>query len=142
VDGFAEYAVGGYRPDGGSPSYPLMTQEQLELMKVPYHRWAPAPYNILRYSCLERLIPLYMDQDTGATGLKNPPYAELFTRLRSLKAKSWKGIVPISHDRWLERKMDDPENYRNLLELMQDIIDIFLWFNHDHVLDRMRGGFN
>jgi hypothetical protein len=51
-------------------------------------------------------------------------------------------MVPISHDCWLERKMDNPESYRNLLELVQDIVHVFGWFNHDHNLDRMRGGFN
>tara|TARA_R110002003_G_scaffold130_8_gene12220 strand:- start:4954 stop:5070 length:117 start_codon:yes stop_codon:yes gene_type:complete len=38
-------------------------------------------------------------------------------------------MAPMSHDRWLERKMDDPANYRNLVELVEDILYIFIWFN-------------
>jgi hypothetical protein len=51
-------------------------------------------------------------------------------------------MVPISRDRWLERKMDDPQNHRNLFELFQDIFTIFAWLNHDQTLDRLRSSFN
>lgn len=138
---FADYAVGGYRPDGDQPSFPLMTQEELVLVDTPYHRWAPAPYNTLSYSCHERLAPMFMNTGDG-NDIKTPPYADFFARLLPLRAKLWHGMVPMSHDRWLQKKMDDPKNYRNLFELMNDILTIFIWLNHEKILNRMRYGFN
>jgi hypothetical protein len=74
--------------------------------------------------------------------LKEGPYIEFLARLRPLKAKLRLGMAPISRDRWLERKMDDPANYRNLVELMKDIILIFEWYNHEEVQKRTCNGFN
>lgn len=74
--------------------------------------------------------------------LKEAPSIGFLGRLRPLKAKLHLGMAPISRDRWLERKMDDPANYRNLLELMMDIILIFKCFNHEEVQKRTRNAFN
>ncbi|KAF2026784.1 hypothetical protein EK21DRAFT_92139 [Setomelanomma holmii] len=51
-------------------------------------------------------------------------------------------MAPLSRDRWLQKKMDDPANYRNLMELMNDILAIFRWFNHEPVHKSMRAAFN
>lgn len=113
-------------------------------MGTPYYEWAPAPYDSRRYSCNGSLLPLF-GQGTGTgdgNDLKTPPFVNFFARLHPLRAKLWHGMVPISRARWLERKMDDPANYRNLRELMKDILDVFAWLNHEDTLGRMRAGFN
>jgi hypothetical protein len=131
----------GYHPDDGKASYPLMTEEESHLMAKPYHEWAPAPFDNLRYSFNEKLQPLYIYMgDNG--DLKMPPFIGYPARLFPLYTRILQGMAPISHDRWLERRMDDPENYRILFELMDDILQIFAWLNEDRVQLRMRNGFN
>jgi hypothetical protein len=107
------------RIGGGRLSFPLLTQEELGLISTPYSQWAPAPYNKLNYSCMDRLEPMFLRQETKE--LTKFPLMQFLSRLRPLKAKLMLGMVPISGDRWIERKMDDPANYRNLFELMQDL---------------------
>jgi hypothetical protein len=89
---------------------------------------------------MDRISPLIMRQEIKE--LKNQPHIGFLARLRPLKAKLLLGMVPISGDRWLERKMDDPANYRNLFELINDINRIFDWFNHDEIHNRTRDAFN
>jgi hypothetical protein len=137
---FGDYASGGMRIGGGRPSFPLLTQEESGLINTPYSQWAPAPYNKLNYSCMDRLEPMFLRQETKE--LTNFPLMQFLSRLRPLKAKLMLGMVPISGDRWIERKMDDPANYRNLFELMQDLRLIFTWYNMEEVQERTRVGFN
>ncbi|KAG9187115.1 hypothetical protein G6011_04986 [Alternaria panax] len=137
---FGDYAMGGRRPGGGCPSFPLLTQEEWGFLIAPYSQWAPAPYNNWNYSCMDTVAPLIMRQEIKE--LQSPPHAGFVARLRPLKAKLLLGMVPISGDRWLERKMDDPANYKNLFELIKDITHIFEWFNHEEVHKRTRGAFN
>ena len=74
--------------------------------------------------------------------LTNFPLMQFSSRLRPLKAKLVLGMVPISRDRWKERKMDDPTNCRNLFELMQGLRLIFTWYNMKEVQERTWAGFN
>jgi hypothetical protein len=137
---FGDYATGGLRLGGGRPSFPLLTQEEWALLNAPYSQWAPAPFNRLSYSCMERVAPLIMRQELPE--LRNQPHIGFLARLRPLKAKLLLGMVPLSKDRWLERKMDDPANYKNLFELMNDLTRLFEWFNHEEVHTRTRDAFN
>lgn len=138
---FFDYSMSGYRPDGEKPSFPLLTQEELELSGKAYHEWASGPFKNLEYSSHQRLEPLFMGTGDGRD-LKTPPYADVPARLLPLFLTIWHGGVPISHDRWLERRMDDPANWRILFELTRDILHIFEWFNNDQTQLRMRGAFN
>ena len=124
---FLDYAQGGMSPDGVKPSYPLLTLQELKWMETPFKDWAPAPYNKLNYSCLERVTEIPMDPN-GNTAI-------LFdARLHVLRKKMWHGMVPLTRERWLEKKMDDPKNYRMMMELGQDIVNIFAWLNAPDVL--------
>jgi hypothetical protein len=143
VSWFTEYATGGYRPGGGRPSFPLMTEEEHTFFNSPYHQWAPAPYNNLSYAPVEKVLPLFGHGNAPSDfNEEMAPRAEWWARLCGLKVKIWNGMVPMTQERWLERKMDDPQNYRNLFELIEDIVMIFLWLNHDSVHPRLRYGFN
>ncbi|CAI6339951.1 unnamed protein product [Periconia digitata] len=133
---FADYAQGGRRPGGGKASFPLLTDEELTLVDKPYNQWAPAPYNNLGYFCSEKLTTIYSGSQ------ETTPITAFTARLHPLRQRLWNGMVPMSRERWLERKMDDPENYRCLFELMQDIFNVFAWLNHDQVLGKMRNCFN
>lgn len=137
---FGDYASGGMRIGGGCPSFPLLTQEESGLIGAPYSQWAPAPYSKLECSCMDRLEPMFPRQEIKE--LTKAPFMQFPARLRPLKAKLMLGMVPISGDRWMKRKMDDPANYRNLFELMQDLRLIFSWYNMGEVQDRTRAGFN
>ncbi|PVH98327.1 hypothetical protein DM02DRAFT_615896 [Periconia macrospinosa] len=138
---FADYAVGGYCPDGGKASFPLLTEEEMFLIDKPYHEWATEPFDKLQYSCHENIKALYMNTGDDVH-LKTPPFAAFPARLVPLYSKIWLGRAPISHDRWLEKKMDDPANYRNLFELMEDILLIFSWLNDYQTQLRLRSAFN
>jgi hypothetical protein len=70
------------------------------------------------------------------------PYAEFAAKLVPLKAKMWQGMAPISRDRWLQKKMDDPANWRTLMEVMDDIFLLYRWYNLEVVQTSMRAGFN
>ncbi len=140
LQSWGDYASGGLRPGGGRPSFPLLTQEEWGLLNAPYSQWAPAPYNKFNYSCMDRVAPLIMRQEIKE--LKDQAHIGFLARLRPLKAKILLGMVPVSGDRWLERKMDDPANYRNLFELINDLIRIFDWYNHEDVHNRTRDAFN
>jgi hypothetical protein len=128
------------RVGGGRPSFTLLTEEEFGLLNTPYNQWAPAPYNKLSYSCMDRIEPLIMRQEIKE--LQNQPHVGFLARLRPLKAKLLMGMIPISGDRWTERKMDDPANYRNLFELVKDLTYVFGWYNHEDVHKRTRDAFN
>lgn len=132
--------MGGLRPGGGRPSFPLLTEEEWGLLNAPYSQWAPTPYKKFNYSCMDRIAPLVMRQDIKE--LTDQPHVGFLGRLRPLKAKLLLGMAPISGDRWLEREMNDPGNYWNLLEMMNDIIRLFEWYNHEEVHKRTRSAFN
>ena len=132
--------MNGFRPDGGQPSYPLLTTKEWGLLDTPYNKWTSSPNNKKDYSCMDGVHALIAGEEIPE--LKEAPSIGFLGRLRPLKAKLHLGMAPISRDRWLERKMDDPANYRNLLELMMDIILIFKCFNHEEVQKRTRNAFN
>lgn len=125
--------MGGMSPDGSQPSYPLLTKEEMGLLQVPYKDWAPAPYNTLDYSCMDRISPIFEDPE----GTKSAP--PFWARLNVLRKKMWHGMVPLTRERWLDKKMDDPKIYRMMMELMQDILTVFTWLNSKETLDCTRG---
>jgi hypothetical protein len=138
---FGDYATTGLLPDSTQSSLPLLTIEEHGLLYTPYHRWAEGPTKITDTSCQDALSPLFGAPHEG-TGLSVSPYADFPARLMPLKAKMWEGMAPMSRDRWLQKKMDDPANYRNLMDLTKDILGIFRWWNLDSVQNSMRAGFN
>ncbi|OAK99959.1 hypothetical protein IQ06DRAFT_294337 [Phaeosphaeriaceae sp. SRC1lsM3a] len=137
---FGDYAFGGRRLAGGQPSFPLLTAEEWTFLAKPYSEWAPLFFNTSTKSVYDEVGPLFARQQIP--DLKSAPRMEFPARLRPLKAKLELGMVPISRDRWLERQMDDPANYRNLFELMNDVHAIFQWYNNEEVLSRTRDAFN
>ncbi|KAH5133432.1 hypothetical protein HBI56_047090 [Parastagonospora nodorum] len=138
---FANYATTGLLPDGTRTSPPPMTMEELGLLHTPSHRWAECPTKIKDTSCQDALSPLFGVPYKG-TDLSVPPYAQFPARLLPLQAKLWQGMAPMNRNRWLQRQMGDPANYRNLMELINDILAIFKWWNEESVQHRMRAGFN
>jgi hypothetical protein len=138
---FGGYATTGRLPDGSQSSLPLMTIEELGLLYTPYHRWDEDPTKIMDTSCQDALSPLFGASYEG-TDLTTSPYADFSAKVLPLKAKMWQGMAPMSRDRWLQKKMDDPANYRNLMELMNNILVIFRWWNLESVQNSMRAGFN
>jgi hypothetical protein len=138
---FGDYACTGRLPNGTQSSLPLMTTEEHGLLYTPYHRWVEGPTKIKDTSCQDALAPLFGAPLEG-TDLKIPPYAEFAAKLVPLKAKMWQGMAPISRDRWLQKKMDDPANWRTLMEVMDDIFLLYRWYNLEVVQTSMRAGFN
>jgi hypothetical protein len=138
---FGDYATTGRLPNGTQSSLPLLTVEELGLLYTPYKRWSVGPTNIIDTSCEDILSPLFGAPHDG-TGLKTLPFADFSAKLLPLKAKMWQGMAPMSRDRWLQKKMDDPENYRALMELMSGVLAMFRWWNLESVQDSMRAGFN
>ncbi|KAF1956792.1 hypothetical protein CC80DRAFT_492288 [Byssothecium circinans] len=139
-EGFGDYAISGHRPGGGRPSFPLLTQEEFVYLDTPYNQWAPAPYNDLTYSCNDKLMPLFGTDENNE--LKMSSFSRFSARLRPLKAKMWIGTVPLTQERWLAKKMDDPENYHMLFELIRDILTVFAYLNYHQTLDHTRYCFN
>jgi hypothetical protein len=138
---FGDYATTGRLPDGTQSSLPLMTLEEHGLLYTPYHRWAEGPTKIKDTSCEDALAPLFGAPFEG-TDLKIAPYTDFAAKLVPLKAKLWQGMAPMSRDRWLQKKMDDPANWRTLMELMNDILLLYRWWNLEIVQTSMRAGFN
>jgi hypothetical protein len=118
-----------------------MTLEEHGLLYTPYHRWAEGPTKIKDTSCEDALAPLFGAPFEG-TDLKIAPYTDFAAKLVPLKAKLWQGMAPMSRDRWLQKKMDDPANWRTLMELMNDILLLYRWWNLEIVQTSMRAGFN
>jgi hypothetical protein len=137
---FVVYATTGRLPDGTQSSLPLMTMEEYSLLMTPQHMWAEDPANF-DSTRSDVLSPLFGAPYEG-TDLKTSPCADFPAKLLPLKARMWQGMAPMSRDRWLQKKMDDPGNYRNIMELMTSILDIFRWWNSGPVQDSMRTGFN
>jgi hypothetical protein len=138
---FGDYATTGRLPDGTQSSFPLMTIEEFGLLTTLHHRWSEGPTNIVDTSCEDILSPLFGAPYEG-TGLKISPLADFSAKVLPLKAKMWQGMAPMSRDRWLQKKTDDPANYRNFVDLMTGILAIFRWWNLESVQDGMRAGFN
>jgi hypothetical protein len=137
---FVVYATTGRLPDGTQTSLPLMTMEEYSLLMTPQHRWA-GDLTDVDTTCLDALSPLFGAPYEG-TDLDVSPCAGFQAKLLPLKARIWQGMAPVGRDRWLQKKMDDPANYRNLMELMTSIVTIFRWWNAESVQDSMRAGFN
>lgn len=117
-----------------------MTEEEWTFLAKPYSDWAPMFFNTSPKSLYDEVGLLFSRQ--SVPDLMSDPHMEFPARLRPLKAKLELGMAPLSRDRWLERRMDDPANHRNLFELMQDVHYIFQWYNNDEVLSRTRDAFN
>jgi hypothetical protein len=137
---FVTYATTGRLPDGTQTSLPIMAMEEISLLLTPQHRWAEDLSDV-DTTRLDALSPLFGAPYEG-TDLEVSPCADFQAKLLPLKARMWQGMAPMSRDRWLQRKMDDPANYRNLMELMTSILTIFRWWNLESTHDSMRAGFN
>jgi hypothetical protein len=137
---FVVYATTGRLPDGTQTSLPLMTMEEYSLLMTPQHRW-DGDLTDVDTTRLDALSPLF-GAPHERTDLEVSPCADFQTKLLPLKARMWQGMAPMSRDRWLQKKMDDPANYRNLMELMTSIVTIFRWWNLESTHDSMRAGFS
>ncbi|KAH7066899.1 hypothetical protein BKA63DRAFT_130404 [Paraphoma chrysanthemicola] len=137
---FGDIATGSLQHEKSQPSTQFMTEEEFGLLLTPVHRWSEGPSNIQDDTCQDILSPLFGGPVEGS-GLKHSPMTMSPARLLPLRAKLWQGMAPMTRDRWLDKRMDDPANHRNLMELMNDILTIFRFYNHEEVMKRMRAAF-
>ncbi|KAF2265558.1 hypothetical protein CC78DRAFT_514899 [Lojkania enalia] len=130
---FMDCMYEGFLPGGGRTSFPAIYHDEVPLWNLPYSHWAPAPWNSMKYSLMDKLSGEYS---------KNGPAIPMPSRVQPLKARLWSGMVPMTGVRWKEKKLDDPDNYMGFFDLMLDILKIFMWFNDEQVQNAFRHGFN
>lgn len=131
-----DIATGSLRHGRSQPSTHFMTEEEFRLLLTPVHRWSEDPSNIQDDTCQDILSPLFGGPIEGS-GLKTSPMGKSPARLLPLRAKLWEGMAPMTRDRWLDKRMDDPANHRNLMELMNDILKIFYFYNQERVMNKI-----
>lgn len=139
---FADSAIYNLRPGKphpSTPSFPLVTLEEFSLIGDPYASWAPAPYSHLPHSCFDAMTPILSPENSGA---EDSPWVVFPARLRVLRAKLWHGMVPLTRERWVSKKLDDPANYRMVVEILRDILKLFEFYNREDVLGKMRRSYN
>ncbi|ORX97619.1 hypothetical protein BCR34DRAFT_607218 [Clohesyomyces aquaticus] len=135
---FTDCLSKGLIPGGKLSSFPHLTTAERDFLAKPYSAWAPSGsgFETLNYSLLDRVNS---DFFLGADDLC--PYSPFLAKLQPLKARMWSGMVPMTGDRWLQKRLNEPRNCEQFRELVAQIVQIFMWWGDDAVRNEMKRGF-
>lgn len=130
---FFDFAFEGKLPAGRRTSLPLITEDEVSLLVVPYSMWAPEPYNQLPSSVMESVLAVINDKGLQAVWPR---------KAHALKSRLWGGMTPMSGNRWQEKRLDDPKNNRQAVEFMVQLLLVFTLLGNETVQTNIRKGFN
>ncbi|KAJ5923746.1 hypothetical protein N7454_008991 [Penicillium verhagenii] len=62
--------------------------------------------------------------------------------IHSLKSRLWEGIIPLSDQRWKEKRLDDPSNFEYAIHHLTAVVAVFEYLNTPIVRGYLRDTFN
>lgn len=137
--------------NGRLSTLPALPPDDLAKFMKPYNDWAPPPFNnnnrVPRDSPVIRLTMCISDMDRthGVEGLRSilsgfpfePLQPEMMTPdLHQTKQHQWLGLPPLSNRRWVQKKLDAPENLERALEHI--MAGSLIYFNLPNTTRNMR----
>lgn len=123
-------------PDGKTCDLPRPAFQEFLSMSKPYSSWAPAPYNAITGTAMDRMMARIASFEFTSNLLT------VSKELSSMKARIWDGVSPLSSRQWVDKGLDRPENYREACQHIGWVIKVFQYLNHHMVAAKMRDTFN
>jgi hypothetical protein len=130
---FIDYAFEGNLLGGRQSSLPLLKEEEVELLSVPLAQWAPAPFDELSSTITQRFITLCNREEN---------YMNAVAKMFLLKTRIWQGMIPLAGQRWRELRLDDPANWLEAHDFLNQTVQIFEYLWHPSMESRRRKMFN
>lgn len=117
---FLEYALSGDLPTGGKTSLPRLPGEIItNYLMVPYANWAPGPHDIFGLSPFDHvMVRIGSHQDGGRLVI-------LEKGVHAMKSRLWESIMPMSENRWRQKRLDDPANHHLVCRHLGHVIEVF-----------------
>lgn len=133
---FLEFTTTGNLPGDRLTPRPLLTPEEVDLLKTPASEWAPTPFNQQTRSTLDWMV-IRIGSEEDSSRLYG-----IAKELHAMKSRLWEGIPPLSERRWQELKLDEPENFKAACRYFAMVIDVFVYLNTPRTKGALRQTFN
>ncbi|CAJ0555355.1 Ff.00g054200.m01.CDS01 [Fusarium sp. VM40] len=133
---FLEFTMTGNLPGDRLTPPPLLTPEEVDLLKTPASEWAPTPYNQQTRSTLDWMV-IRIGSEEDSSRLYG-----IAKELHAMKSRLWEGIPPLSERRWQELRLDEPENFTAACSYFAMVIDVFAYLNNLRTKGALRQTFN
>ncbi|KAL4925972.1 uncharacterized protein BDV17DRAFT_283583 [Aspergillus undulatus] len=78
----------------------------------------------------------------GSHGVDATRMAVIGRHIWSFKNRAWSGMIPLSEQRWKEKRLDAPENFDTAAQYLSAVIAAFDYLNRPQVQSNMRETFN
>jgi hypothetical protein len=133
---FLEFTMTGNLPGDRITSRPLLTPEELDLLKQPPSEWAPAPFNQQTRSTLDWMVSRIGSEEDSSR------LYGIAKELHAMKSRLWEGIPPLSERRWQELRLDEPQNFTAACRYFIMVLDVFAYLNNPRTKGALRQTFN
>ncbi|KAM0266182.1 hypothetical protein ACHAPA_007183 [Fusarium lateritium] len=133
---FIEFTMTGNLPGDRQTFRPLLTPEEVNLLKEPPSAWAPAPFDHQTRSTLD-----WMTTRIGSEEDSSRLY-DIAKELHAMKSRLWEGIPPLSERRWQELKLDEPQNFTAACRYFVMVIEVFAYLNNPRTKGALRQTYN
>ncbi|CAI7572223.1 unnamed protein product [Penicillium palitans] len=133
---FIEFIAKGILPNGKKTDLALLNEDEFPLFMAPSSEWAPAPFNKVTISTVEKA----MKQITDREDLKG--LCQIGENLQFLKSRLWGGLAPVPASRWHEKDLNNPDHFTIAHEYLTSVIAVFEYLNISQIRTNMRDTFN
>lgn len=129
---FMEFAFSGNLPTGEKTSLPLITDELIEKhLMVPYSVWAPGPHDKFNLSPFDHaMVRIGSKEDSARLVIVEKG-------VHAMKSRLWEGIMPMSENRWRQKRLDDPANHFFAIRQLGQVIEVFAYFQNPIILHHL-----
>lgn len=126
---FIEFALSGISPTGNTTKLPLLPFELVnEYLMAPYANWAPGPHDMYNTSPFNHaMIRIGSHEDGDRLML-------LEKGVHAMKSRLWEGILPMTENRWRQKKLDDPDYHHLAVRHLGQVIEVFAYLQHPRIL--------
>ncbi|KAI9166454.1 hypothetical protein HJFPF1_02556 [Paramyrothecium foliicola] len=132
---FMSFMARGTLPGGAQTELPLVGMD-VQLLTQPLAQWAPAPYN-------RSGRPVAQDLMTRIGSMEDGSRLQCISKnLQAMKSRIWEGVMPLSHRRWQDKQLDEPENFIEACQLITDVLTVFHYLNDPEVKANLRETYN
>jgi hypothetical protein len=126
----------GKLPGGQSSTLTVMSEDDVQLAMQPYSAWAVLPHNTLPGSAIESvMIRIGSNEDSSRLVLVDKS-------IQAMKSRLWEGIIPISENRWRQKKLDQDENFDEACQHLTATVSAFNYLNQPDIQQKLRDTFN
>lgn len=131
---FLEFCYWGTLPTGKQTALPTLIDEDVPIISSPQPATGSPGNN--SESIIDRVsnrIGSFTDASRLCLVGKN---------IHFLKSRLWEGIIPLSEQRWYEKRLDKEENFEAASQHVSAVVSVFEYLNHPIVAKHLRDTFN